>query len=1298
MKKKIIAALLLFALTFTALPVTVTAKKGGTSSDIDETTPQMNISSRDVLPNAAQTITIRTEADFLAFAKDCHLDSYSSDKHAILANDITLTEDFGGIPIFAGTFDGAGHTIEGLSINTEDSYAGLFNEVQATGVVKNVNVKGTVTPEESTVNIGGIAGLNSGLILNCSFDGIVAGTDYVGGIVGVNELTGIISECKTSGMVTGTHFTGGIAGTNHGNIAKCTNESMVNITNEDEDASFESFDRFKIAAAGIKELIGKNKGSDDEAAEDTTTSDIGGIAGISGGVITDCLNNGDVGYDHVGYNIGGIAGRQTGFIDSCTNNGAVRGRKDIGGIAGQAEPYIAVDLSEDTLAQLRDAIDDLSNQISGTLDDSRGQSDVISDRLSVISDITDRSIDDVHYLADGTIDFINDVSNTASDAVNRIDGIVSSLGSDGGFAEQTRNAAADLRSSMNSLNTAVNDVKTARTDMSSYITDETDKTAYTNAKATLEVIEKEHQGYYDAAKPVAYNDFIWKNFGKAGEYSTTKNIDYFISGTAQLFKPNGAGTDNPWSVSLTPTPNVSGPTNGQWYHTSDGTTPEASFPDTTSGNLGDAALNSAAETYSVTQALLYADAKYRAEHNSLYATDVASQTIIITSITEKYLDTMSDQARKDATAAINSAKSAADHLSRASSSLKSTMKSASGSKDFPTLSGEYRNRADSLADNLSDMNDNFSLLNDEMHNASDVMIDDLHVVNNQFKKIMDLFTDAVDELKEDDGEDVFNDTSLEEAEKTTDAVIASCTNYGWVYGDIDSGGIAGTMAVEYDFDKEGKITGTDDGDKVHTSFLTKCVLRDNNNHGIIRGEKDYAGGITGLQEMGAVLRGNNYGDVRSRNGSYVGGIAGSSLSYILKCNSEGVLSGKGYVGGIAGNAVKIIDCFSLVQIKNCDRWFGAIAGHISEDDDTEIKNNFYTSDTLFGINRVSYAGKAAPVAYEDRKDMLPSVPDEFSYLTVTYLLNEEIDEEADTEDEDEDEDNNDDDDTVVLSRSRVPYGHKLNPSDYPDVTPPTGCYVSWDIPSVDEVLTDQTITATYKRYRTSISDGDMGSQHHSDLLVDGLFRDGDKLIVKRSTEVDDPENALKEIGTSIGNRSLDFGTLKDFETLEVTVPNDGAAKHTIRFRPQNRLLALHGASYELYQVSEDGKQTKLTSTGKMGEYDLYEVSGRQFTLSLTLIGGGHVLLRYGAIALGCISAAIVLLILLVKFAKKNGYKIPETRRRLHSRVHERIAGKERLFFDEKTAAQEASEKEKEANGGKKKVSEIVGKDESADGQ
>ena len=44
-------------------------------------------------------------------------------------------------------------------------------------------------------------------------------------------------------------------------------------------------------------------------------------------MIRNCVINGIVGYQHIGYNVGGIVGSQTGFVEGCTNYGLVFGRK-----------------------------------------------------------------------------------------------------------------------------------------------------------------------------------------------------------------------------------------------------------------------------------------------------------------------------------------------------------------------------------------------------------------------------------------------------------------------------------------------------------------------------------------------------------------------------------------------------------------------------------------------------------------------------------------------------------------------------------------------------------------------------------------------------------------------------------------------------------------------------------------------------------------------------------------------------------------------------------------------------------
>ena len=114
---------------------------------------------------------------------------------------------------YNGTFDGGGHTITGLTVTTNDQYAGLFGYLNRAGTVKNVVMKDVqITNNRSwSAFAGGVAGYSWGTIENCSVSGSVSGTVYVGGVVGA-QIDGSITGCSSSATVKGTVDVGGVAG------------------------------------------------------------------------------------------------------------------------------------------------------------------------------------------------------------------------------------------------------------------------------------------------------------------------------------------------------------------------------------------------------------------------------------------------------------------------------------------------------------------------------------------------------------------------------------------------------------------------------------------------------------------------------------------------------------------------------------------------------------------------------------------------------------------------------------------------------------------------------------------------------------------------------------------------------------------------------------------------------------------------------------------------------------------------------------------------------------------------------
>ena len=214
---------------------------------------------------------------------------------------------------YTGTFDGAGHTISNLTIQSDSGCAGLFGQLN--GTVKDLTLSGctiTDTNETYAKGIGGLVGCNKGEIQRCTVKNstITARYQSVGGVVGTNE--GSIADCaavhnavtlKASAATMG--YTGGFAGSNNsnGSIAQCYVEGGT--------AAYEG---------------AKGKGAA-----------IGGFVGASAAsssIIKACYSTADV--VSAGEKAGGFAGRAySGTLENCFATGAVTADKYVGGFAGE---------------------------------------------------------------------------------------------------------------------------------------------------------------------------------------------------------------------------------------------------------------------------------------------------------------------------------------------------------------------------------------------------------------------------------------------------------------------------------------------------------------------------------------------------------------------------------------------------------------------------------------------------------------------------------------------------------------------------------------------------------------------------------------------------------------------------------------------------------------------------------------------------------------------------------------------------------------------------------------------------
>ena len=191
------------------------------------------------------------------------------------------------------------------------------------------------------------------------------------------------------------------------------------------------------------------------------------------------------------------------------------------------------------------------------------------------------------------------------------------------------------------------------------------------------------------------------------------------------------------------------------------------------------------------------------------------------------------------------------------------------------VSGALREKGDALDDALSGLLDQGEALGDILTQSADLLLDDWNAINDQLGVITGLLREELQEPRETALEDRFQDRSDQADLSQTSGRISGCRNTGAVEGDVNVAGVAGSMALEYDFDPEDDLVR--EGDRsLDFQYQTKAVVFSCVNQGTVTGKKDYAGGVVGRMDLGMVSGCGGYGPVESTGGSYVGGIAGAS--------------------------------------------------------------------------------------------------------------------------------------------------------------------------------------------------------------------------------------------------------------------------------------------------------------------------------------------------------------------------------------------------------------------------------------
>lgn len=1163
------------------------------------------------------TIYINSVSDLLAFADKCGFDQWSKGKTVILQEDLSLEDtEWAPVASFSGAFKGNGHTISDVSLVGAYSPAGFFGILEEGGSIQDLTIKGVVNPAGTQKTAGGLVGTNYGTIINCTFSGAVHGEEEAGGLVGRNETSGTIDHSTSRAMVSGAYATGGIVGYNLGVITGCTNVGAVNSEYQESALDMEGL------PATLLELVKKDMGDDLSNNISNVSSDTGGIAGRSSGLILSSANAGDVGYAHVGYNVGGIVGRTDGLISGCVNQGLVQGRKDVGGIAGQAEPYVELDLDQSTINRLRTELDTLHTMVNGAADDMDGSTSLLNTDLNTLNSQMDTAVQAARRLQEQGGDYFDEVA----DEVDRTGDLISDTFT---RLEPVMDTGVDA---LDKMTTAVGQLKWVTAEMAAEML--TASTALAKASSgahkASDALDSSKQGLEQISKGL--DDLIASLPGK-DDSGLSSAISTILGGYSSV---SGDAVDDhiKTAISLLQVANsamsilsLGSGMSGQMklLTTGLGLLRSATLL-ADDGQLASAgkqvtrAVGNMAGRATQIGALLGNTANLVSEQgNPQMASALTSMSGALGNVGDQLgnledildklgfntgnissgnasiqagLDSLSDAAQDLGKAAddfdksldilkTNSALTSAT-LGHMSASLGIMAEGMSGLTSMtsqaadivhwlaeqdpihvPRPSSEMTATKDELFDAVTNMTDQMSTLNRDMLSASNTLTSNLRSINDQINVVSNLLLDAVEEISDPGSKNIFEDES-ENLTAQNEGKIEGCTNRGTVEADMNVGGIAGTMAVENTLDPE-----DDDKDEnrslLRTEYTISAVVMNCVNEGTVTSKKKAAGGICGEMDLGYITGCEAYGKVDGNN--KVGGIAGHSSAKLISNWAKCELTGSKYIGGIVGQGADSVLTGNSCIIKD-NRAMVEIHEPDDDGDDSEVALSTSSSNTdgqywgaISGGQDGTFTGNlfvSDTLRGVDRISRAGQA-EPIDYDTMRALEGAPKGFQKLTLTFMAD--------GHIVDQRTFTYGASFTEADYPELPQKDGYLAEWNTPVLDDLHLDTVVTALYTSYTPALKSIDVRINGRPIFYVDGLFGGSNALSVTSQTP------------SGVANATEQW--LLDFS-------DDGQETHTIRYLPQGK----QGSVY----VQQDGKWIKVP-TDTFGSYITFTAAGTEIVMA-----------------------------------------------------------------------------------------------------
>ncbi|MBQ9492241.1 MAG: hypothetical protein IJR54_00685 [Oscillibacter sp.] len=1097
---------------------------------------------------------ISSLADLREFARACTVNTWSQGKLIRLTRDLDLTgRSFLPVPTFSGEFSGEGFTISGLNLSATGSNMGVFRYVQEGAIIRSLNVTGAVRPGGDAEQVGGIVGINAGSVLDCSFTGSVIGRHNVGGIVGENMETGEVSGCTMNGAVQGRRRTGGIVGHNRGLLLKCWNESAVN-----------------TSAPGESVQVS-------EAFFDT-----GGIAGTSTGVLQSCTNVGPVGVPHTGYNTGGIVGRQSGYLAAAENRGTVRGRKDVGGIAGQAEPDITLLADPTVLSELRSQLNTLNELIDNALTGNEAnrsglarQFQQLQRNTNTARDLSQRLVDQSSRSRETTVTNIRSMASSVAGALDRI---TLSLTTFSGASTLAATAEEQLDASIGALeDTRILEAETidalrAGTEELRNATAELSGTI-----STLQTGMEELENAVLVQDNAAQKEALWKlsdAVGAVAEAETQRR---------NALESMGSSLNRGFPLNTNDVQAALGRVNASLRD-------QVSALRTIGDSIAELARRSSIDWDQLEQGLRGLRQPVNALLSAVKkisgaASDLASALRNLEDPSGQLLQPMAQMAgAADTLSGIGTElESGCTDLYRAVSDLQETGPvsvtvtsnteelRSTGNSLYSAL-GTLTNTADALTVAVNRMENSVSAnlqgISQQLNAVSEAMVRTLENINNGSVGADTIVTDVSD-----------HDVSGTRLGKITESV-----NIGALEADRNAGGIAGMIGIEYEIDPEDDVTGPQ---TFGSTLETRAVVQACRNQGAVTTRKDYVGGIVGRMNLGTLAACENYGTVKSTAGGYAGGLAGRSGGIVRESWSRCTVSGERFVGGIAGEADVLRNCRAIptfATVADGMQSIGSIAGS-ADTADGRIQGNLFLDTGVGGIDGISYIGIAEPASWETLL-VEGDPPEAFTECAVVFVI-----------------------DGVEVERIPFQYEDDLSGITLPDIPEKGGLHGYWPSFDTTGLHPDITLEPVYEPWITMLSSEEKAGQQPL-VLAEGNFTRESVLSVTES-----------DVGAPVGSDAM---------VMDIRLEGAGLTENDL---VPIRLLNRTGTQATVWRFHDSRWRTVGAETS--GHYLLVTMEGDSGTYCVIPGGAGQTAMIRHLIP---IAAAVLLVLILAAVIRGNHYK------------------------------------------------------------